>query len=131
RGHALGDTALVVAAVGLGLSGVASAIKLIDWFLRSEPKEILEVGRWGAVGLFGLLIPVLTGLAVNQRWPEAIGLATVMLIAFVFYAPRILGRSMRRRPIVLGGSRPGGSWERADGPPEEAGLIQSAVAGRQ
>ena len=44
----MGDLALVVAALGLGLSGVVSAIKLIDWFLRSDPKEIFQLGRWGA-----------------------------------------------------------------------------------
>jgi len=126
----MGDIPLVVAALGLGLSGVASAIKLIDWFLRSEPKELLQVGRWGAVGLFGLLIPLLIGLAANRRWPEAIGLAAVMLVAFVFYGPRILGQSMPRRRFVLDRSRPVGFgyWERADAPPDEAEMVRRSIA---
>src|SRR5262249_57815245 len=102
----MGDIPLVVAALGLGLSGVASAIKLIDWFLRSEPKELLQVGRWGAVGLFGLLIPLLLGLAVDRRGPEANGLAAVMLGAFGFYRPRSLGQSMRLRRFLLDGATP-------------------------
>src|SRR5262249_48938539 len=124
----MGDIPLLVAALGLGLSGVASAVKLIDWFLRSEPKELLQTGRWGAVGLFGLLIPLLIGLAVNRRWPEAIGLAAVMLVVFVFYGPRIVGQSMPRRPFVLGGSGPVGSWERADAPPDEPEMVRRSIA---
>src|SRR6516225_1759205 len=113
----MGDTALVVAAVGLGLSGVVSAIKLIDWFLRSDPKEILQAGRWAAVGLFVVLIPLLIGLAVNRRWPEAIGLSAVMLIAFVQYGPRILGQLTPRGRFVPNGSGPPGHSEPADTPP--------------
>src|SRR5215471_8898862 len=79
------NTALVVAVVGLGLSGLVSAIKMIDWFFRSDPKELLQAGRWGALGLFVLLIPLLIGLAVNRRWLEAIGLSAVMLLAFALY----------------------------------------------
>ena len=124
----MGDLALVVAALGLGLSGVVSAIKLIDWFLRSNPKEILQVGRWGAVGLFALLIPLLVGLAVNGRWLEAIALSAVMLVAFVFYGPRMLGQFRRRRRLVPDGSRPAGYWEYADAPPAEAEMVQRSIA---
>ena len=124
----MGDTALTVAAVGLGLSGVASAIKLIDWFLRGDPKEILQVGRWGAVGLFALLIPLLIGLAVNRRWPETIGLSAVMLVAFVLYGPRILRQFMPRRRLAPDGSRPFGYWEVADPRPAEAEMVQRSIA---
>jgi len=124
----MGDIALVIAAVGLGLSGVVSAIKLIDWFLRSDPKEISQVGRWGAVGLFALLIPLLIGLAVNRRWPEAIGLSAVMLLAFVLYGPRTLGQFMPRRRLVPDGSRRVGYWGPADAPPAEAEMVQRSIA---
>ena len=124
----MGDTALTVAAVGLGLSGVASAIKLIDWFLRGDPKEILQVGRWGAVGLFALLIPLLIGLAVNGRWLAAIGLSAVMLVAFVLYGPRILRQFMPRRRLAPDGSRPFGYWEVADPRPAEAEMVQRSIA---
>src|SRR5262245_28162715 len=119
----MGEIALVVAAVGLGLSGVVSAIKLIDWFLRSDPEEIVQVARWGAVGLFVLLIPLLIGLSVNRRWPEAIGLSTAMLVAFTLYGPRILGQLATRRRVVLDGSRPARYSESAAGPPDEAQMV--------
>ena len=124
----MGDTALTVAAVGLGLSGIASAIKLIDWFLRGDPKEILQVGRWGAVGLFALLIPLLIGLAVNGRWLAAIALSAVMLVAFVLYGPRMLGQFRRRRRLAPDGSRPFGYWEVSDAPPAEAEMVQRSIA---
>ena len=101
---------------------------VIDWFLRSNPKEILQVGRWGAVGLFALLIPLLIGLAVHGRWLEAIALSAVMLVAFVFYGPRILGQFRRRRRLVPGGSRPAAYCEYADAPPAETEMVQRSIA---
>jgi hypothetical protein len=124
----MGDAALVAAALGLGLSGVVSAIKLIDWFLRSDPKEVLQVGRWGAVGLFALLVPLLVGLAVNRRWLEAIALSAVMLVVFVLYGPRMLGQYILRRRLVPGGSRPAGYREPADAPSDEAEMVQRSIA---
>ena len=124
----MGETALVVAAVGLGLSGIVSAIKLIDWFVRSDPKEIWQAGRWAAVGLFVLLIPLLIGLAVNRRWPEAIGLSAVMLLAFVQYGPRILGQLTPRRRLVPNDSGPAGYSAPADAPPDEAKMVQRSIA---
>src|SRR5215471_20561125 len=111
------NTALVVAVVGLGLSGLVSAIKMIDWFFRSDPKELLQAGRWGALGLFVLLIPLLIGLAVNGRWLWAIGLSAVMLLAFALYGPRILGQFTPRRRLAPDLSPPSGrpaAWEFAD-----------------
>jgi len=46
----MGDPLLLVAVIGLGLSALASAIRLIDWFLHSDPKAIAHAGRWAAVG---------------------------------------------------------------------------------
>ena len=121
-----GDIALVIAAVGLGSSGVVSAIKLIDWFLRGDPQEILQTGRWGAVGLLALLIPLLIGLTVNQRWLEAIALSAVMLVAFALYGPRILGQPRRR--VVPGASRPVGYWEPAGASPDETQMVHHSIA---
>ena len=47
----MGDPLLLVAVIGLGLSALASAIRLIDWFLHSDPKAIAQcrpLGRRGA-----------------------------------------------------------------------------------
>ena len=122
------NTALLVAVVGLGLSGLVSAIKIIDWFFRSDPKELLQAGRWGAVGLFVLLIPLLIGLAVNRRWLEAIGLSAVILLAFALYGPRILGQFTPRRRFVPDRIRPARYWEPPDAPSYEAEMVQRSIA---
>jgi hypothetical protein len=37
-GEAMADPAFLIAASGLGLSGIVSAAKLITWFLEGDPK---------------------------------------------------------------------------------------------
>ena len=90
------DPVFLIAVSGLGLSVVVSGIRLINWFLRSDPKLLAQAGRLSAVGLFALSLPLLLGLAVNQRWAETIGLSAVMLLGFTLYGPRILGQPFFR-----------------------------------
>jgi hypothetical protein len=93
------DPVFLIAVSGLGLSVIVSGIRLINWFLRSDPKLIAQAGRLSAVGLFALSLPLLLGLAVNQRWVETIGLSAVMLLGFTLYGPRILGQLFPRRLV--------------------------------
>lgn len=97
----MSDILFLVAITGLGLSGLVSAIRLIEWFIHSDPKMIAWVGRWVAVGLTGLALPVLLFLLINQKWTAAIALAAVMLPAFALCGRRIwriaLATMWRRR----------------------------------
>ena len=104
----MGDPLLLVAVIGLGLSALASAIRLIDWFLHSDPKAIAHAGRWAAVGLAILSVPLLFGLLLTQRWTAAISLSAVMLLAFAFYGPR-LARSFFPQRLVPDWSPPKGA----------------------
>jgi hypothetical protein len=104
----MGDPLLLVAVIGLGLSALASAIRLIDWFLHSDPKAIANAGRWAAVGLAILSVPLLFGLLLTQRWTAAISLAAVMLLAFAFYGPRLV-RSFFPQRLVPDWSPPKGA----------------------
>src|SRR6516164_6378845 len=121
------DAAFLIAASGLGLSGLVSGAKLISWFLQGDPKAIAQAGRWGGAGLFALSFPLLLGLVVNQRWSEAVGLSALMLMAFALYGPRILDQFAPRRPLA-----PDESWpsrgaagsETADADPSEAEMVQ-------
>ena len=61
----MGDPLLLVAVIGLGLSALASAIRLIDWFLHSDPKAIANAGRWAAVGLAMIIAIYRVRLTVN------------------------------------------------------------------
>jgi hypothetical protein len=125
------DAAFLIAASGLGLSGLVSGAKLIGWFLQGDPKAIAQAGRWGGAGLFALSFPLLLGLVMNQRWSEAIGLSAVMLMAFALYGPRILGQFLPRRRLAPDMSRPSGrpgDWGFGDAAPGEAEMVQRSIA---
>jgi hypothetical protein len=120
------DPVFLIAVSGLGLSVIVSAIRLINWFLQSDPKLIAQAGRLSAVGLFALSLPLLLGLAVNQRWVEAIGLSAVMLLAFTVYGPRVLRQLFPRR-LVLDSSPVAGHTERAPAG-DETELVRRSIA---
>ena len=91
------DPIFLIAVAGLGLSVIVSGIRLFNWFLQSDPKALAQAGRWSVLAVFAVSPPLLCGLAVNQRWAEAIGLSAVMLLAFTPYGPRLLGPLLPRR----------------------------------
>ena len=125
------DPTFLIVAASLGLSGIVSAAKLISWFLEGDPKAIAQAGRWGAAGLFVLSFPLLLGLMMNQRWPEAIGLSAVMLMAFALYGPRILGQILPRRRLVPDQSFPSEQTtgqKSADAASCEAEMVQRSIA---
>ena len=86
----MGDPLFLLAAAGLSLSGIVSAIKLIDWFLRSDPRLIAQTGRWAGLGFAIISVPLLIGLLFAERWTAAIALAAAMLLGFALYGPRLL-----------------------------------------
>jgi hypothetical protein len=125
----MSDPLFLAAVFGLGLSAIASAIRLIDWFIHSDPKVIAQTGRWAGVGIATLSVPLLIGLLLSQRWTAASALAAVMLLAFAFYGPRALAQLIPRR------LRPDWSPRAADGAatgfdpaPPSPELVQRSIA---
>jgi len=84
-----------IAVVALGLSLGASAIKLIDWFIHSEPKAVVRVARWAGILLAVLSVPLLLVLLVFRQWTAAMGLGAVMVLVLGWYAPRLLQQPFR------------------------------------
>lgn len=119
------DPAFLLAITGLSLSGIVSAIRLIDWLLHTDPKALAQAWRWAAAGLFVLALPLLIGLAANQRWTEVIGLSAVILFVFALYGPRVLGSLFPRRLDPDNSERTGYSRPDAD---HEAEMVQRAIA---
>ena len=117
--------------IGLVLAGIVAAAKLIEMVRKSDIKAIAQAGRWGAVGLFVLSVPLLVGLLMNRRWTEAIGLSAVILVAFAVYGPRILGQLRPRRPVAADRGGPGGRADHedvTDAAANEAEMVQRAIA---
>ena len=114
RLKAMADPAFLTAIAGISLSGLVSAFRIVNWFMRGEPRAIAQAGRWGGVGLFALCFPLLLGLAINQKWTEAVALAAVLLAFFALYGPRLIAPLLPRRRIALDESAGGVSGDHAD-----------------
>jgi hypothetical protein len=84
-----------IAVVALGLSLGASAIKLIDWFIHSEPKAVVRVARWVVILLAMSSVPLLLVLLILRQWTAAAGLGAVMVLVLGWYAPRLLRQPFR------------------------------------
>ena len=60
----MGDP-FVIACIALGLSVVASAVRMVDWFLHADPRIAARVTRWGAQGIAALSVPLLASAALQ------------------------------------------------------------------
>lgn len=86
----------LIAIIALGLSVLASAVKLVDWLLHSDPRALARSMRLLLIGLGLLSVPLLIFLLVRQQWTSAAGLVAVMLLI-----PALLGRGSLLRHLGL------------------------------
>ena len=74
------DYAVVISAVVLGLSVLATIAKFLDWFVHSDPKTMVRTTRWMLLLLVLACIPLLVLTIANQQWPAAMLIGAGMLI---------------------------------------------------
>jgi len=72
-----------------------SAIRLIDWFIHSEPKAVVRMARWAGMVLAVLSVPLLLVLLILRQWTAAVGLGAVMVLVLGWYVPRLLRQPFR------------------------------------
>ena len=103
----------LIASIALGLSVLASAVRMVDWFLHSDPKVLAKTMRLALIALALLSVPLLIWLLLKEQWVAATGLLAVMVLL-----PTFLGRGsllqrfgLYRRP-VLDDSPPYRRWRR-------------------
>jgi hypothetical protein len=124
----MGDP-LVIAFIALGLSVVASAVRMVDWFLHADPRVAARMMRWGVRGVAALSVPLLLVLLFKEQWTAATALAAVMVLV-----PALLGRRLWRWvgvPSLAGYGVPaGGSSVNASGQSfvDEAELVRYSAA---
>ena len=121
------DPVFLIALAGLGLSAIVSGIRLINWFLQSDPKALAQAGRWSALAFFALSLPLLIGLTVNQRWVEAIGLSAVLLLGFALYGARVLGQLFPHHLVADFGS-PSAARNGGEAAVPDAELVRRSIA---
>jgi hypothetical protein len=95
-----------IALFALGISVLASAVRMIDWFIHSDPKTIARTTRWAVTAIAALSIPLLLVLLLKEQWTAAVALAAAMILVAA-----LLGRRMMQwvdiRPLVADTSGPG------------------------
>ena len=74
------DYAVVISAIVLGLSVLATIAKFLDWFIHSDPKTMVRTSRWMLLLLVLACIPLLIVHDRNQQWPAAMLVGAGMLI---------------------------------------------------
>lgn len=74
------DLMVVISAVVLGLSVLATAAKFLDWFMHSDPRTMIRTMRWMLLLILLACIPLLVIMILNQQWSAAMLIGAGMLV---------------------------------------------------
>jgi len=74
--------------IALGVSLSVSAIQICQWLLNANPRAVLNAGQWSVAGLIGLTPALLLWLVMSGRSTLALMLASFILPALIWGAPR-------------------------------------------
>ena len=74
------DYMVVISAVVLGLSVLATLAKFLDWFIHSDPRTMVRTTRWMLLLVLLACIPLLGVTIANQQWPAAMLIGAGVLI---------------------------------------------------
>jgi hypothetical protein len=74
------DYMVVISAVVLGLSVLATVAKFLDWFMHSDPRTMVRTTRWMLLLLLLACIPLLVMMIINQQWAAAMLIGAGMLV---------------------------------------------------
>lgn len=84
------DYAVIISAIVLGLSVLATAAKFIDWFLHSDPRTMVRTIRWMLLLLVIAGIPLLVMMIMREQYAGAMLLGAVMIAVPTFLKWRAL-----------------------------------------
>lgn len=74
------DYMVVISAIVLGLSVLATLAKFLDWFVHSDPKTMLRTMRWMLLFLLIVGVGVLIYAVATEQWTLAMLDGAVLLI---------------------------------------------------
>jgi hypothetical protein len=97
------DYAVIISAIVLGLSVLATAAKFFDWFIHSDPLTMIRVSRWMLFLLVLACIPLLAWTIMAGNWPVTMLLGAGMLAVPTFLKWRAMLQPLR---AVLNAFRP-------------------------
>lgn len=103
----------VFSAVLLGASLIVSAIKLLNWWISTDPKSLIQTGRWLTLALAVAAVAGTAVLLVNRQWTPAMVVGAGILIAASFVNWRALS-PFRSRFMP--------AWSRVGMPPDSSAV---------
>ena len=89
------DYAVIISAIVLGLSVLATAAKFLDWFIHTDPQTMVRVSRWMLLLLVMACIPLVVWMIVDGRWSAAMLIGAGMLAVPTFLKWRALLAPLR------------------------------------
>jgi hypothetical protein len=89
------DYAVVISAIVLGLSVLATIAKFLDWFVHSDPKTMVRTTRWMLLLLVLACIPLIVVMIANQQWPAAMLIGAGLLAVTTFLKWRTMFAPLR------------------------------------
>ncbi len=89
------DYVVIISAVVLGLSVLATAAKFLDWFIHSDPQTMIRVSRWMLLLLVIACIPLVGWLVADGHWSAAMLLGAGMLAVPTFLKWRTILAPLR------------------------------------
>lgn len=119
---------VIVSAVVLGLSVLATLAKFLDWFVHSDPRTMVRTTRWM---LFLLLLAMiaLLGVALAERnWPMAMLLGAAALVLSLFLRWRALLAPVRAAFAALRPRPRPFDMEIWQDPPDDPQTVRRAAA---
>ena len=78
------DYAVIISAIVLGLSVLATAAKFLDWFLHSDPRTMVRTLRWMALLLVIVAVPLLVMMIMREQYAGAMLLGAAMILVPTF-----------------------------------------------
>ena len=74
------DIMVVISAVVLGLSVLATVAKFLDWFMHSDPRTMIRTTRWMLLLILLACIPLLVMMILKEQWAAAMLIGAAMLV---------------------------------------------------
>jgi hypothetical protein len=89
------DYAVIISAIVLGLSVLATIAKFLDWFLHSDPKTMVRTLRWMLLLLVIAGIPLLFLMIMREQWAASMLLGAAMIAIPTVLKWNVLSGSLR------------------------------------
>src|SRR5262245_28177119 len=74
------DYTVVISAVALGLTAIATIARVFHWFMQSDPATMARITRWMPLALLAICVPILIVMIVQGQWSASMLLGAAVLI---------------------------------------------------